>query len=217
MKRRVFVKNTVLAGISAVALPQQAAAFNLLSAENTSLYIDLGAIRIQDVLGNNSHLPTLMNTNHLYFREMRLNEVPYNQQLKGINNNNKTGIVELSHANTDFSNSTSNLYDIVLLEKGVELFKQKNTDVLIRMSNSDIAHSSLTDYLNTLHLLDSKIYQIINHELELNKINICIYSSSGRNLECNEWGGLDHCLNDLNTERVFMLTNQKEMISFFMI
>jgi hypothetical protein len=216
MKRRVFVKSTVLVGISAVVLPQQVSALNSLSSESTSLYIDLGSIRIQDVLGNNSYLPSLMNATLLNFREMHLNELPFPQQLNGVKEN-KSGIIELSHANTDFSYSTSNLYDIILLEKGVELLKQKNTDVLIKLSNSDIAHSSYNDYLNTLRLLDSKISQIIKQELDLNKINVCIYSSSGRNLECNEWGGLDHCSNDLNTERVFMLTNQKELLSFFMI
>ena len=216
MKRRVFVKNTVLAGISAVVIPQKVSALNPLSSESSSLFIDLGAIRIQDVLGNNSQLPSLMDTTLLDFREMQLNDLPFPQQLNGAKKN-KSGIVELNHANTDFSYSTSNLYDIVLLEKGVELLKQKNTDVLIKLSNSDIAHSSLTDYHNTLHLLDRKISQIINQELDLNKINVCIYSSSGRNLECNDWGGLDHCSSDLNTERVFMLTNQKELLSFSII
>ncbi|MBW7936481.1 MAG: hypothetical protein LC101_12380 [Flavobacteriales bacterium] len=214
MNRRYFVRNSALVGGAIAIAPHVGISKSLFSSNQHPIFIDLGRIRIQDILGNNSAMPLLVE---------KLTEKKLSLQTTTIKSTQETykpsvylqlqdQVSHLSHQ-TDINVEAGLCFDEALLKQAIETADHAAQALYISLSNTDIAHSNPDKYVSLLNNIDKLLSAPLDTWIE-NKREVHIFSSGGRNLLHNDLGGWDHSDTDPNALHVFHFFVHPENYTF---
>lgn len=215
MNRRKFIQTSSLAAISALVLNNKLSALNFSNKHFNHLWIDLGAVRYQDVICNQeqSAMPGII---QLISRGDMLVETYDNSQISNkafissIKDN--ISVFELNSLDGEAFNPEVEFYDTFLTRKSVQSMLQHSRNLYVRIHQTEMAHYNLLAYRLLLSQLDNLISNHFNQFNQAN-IQIHIYSSSGRNLLPDEYGGLHHHESDINTGKTFYIQSNTALHS----
>ncbi len=215
MNRRKFIQTTSLTAFSALFLNNKISALNLNDKHIYHLWIDLGAVRYQDVICNKdqSAMPGIL---QLISKGDMLVETYDNSQ---ISNNafisrikDEISVFELNSMDDEVFNPKIEFYDTFLTRKSVVSILQNPRNLYVRILQTEMAHYNIPAYRLLLSQLDKLISKNF-YQLNQADIQMHIYSSSGRNLLPDEYGGLHHHETDINTAKTFYIQSNIPLLS----
>ncbi len=201
MNRRKFIQSSSIAAISTLILPNKLQAFHLHSGFNKHLLIDLGAVRFQDVIADSQQtaMPRLLQL-------ISNGELILDDSVQAMNRNNK--LTDLLQNATRFELATydpsSGFYDIMLIKSAIDAVLNLQQNLYIKIHQTEMAHYNVEAYRTFLSQADDWISKSLK-QLTHSGVQVHIYSSSGRNLETDEYGGLHHHASDCNCIKTFYM------------
>jgi hypothetical protein len=207
MNRRKFIQTSGLAAISALILNNKLSALNFSNKYFNHLWIDLGAVRFQDVIckQEQSAMPKilqLISKGNMLVKTYDNSQISNKAFISNIIDN--ISVFELNSLEGEAFNAEAEFYDTFLTRKSVETILHYPQNLYVRIHQTEMAHYNIPSYRLLLSQLDNLISHHFN-QLNQAKIQIHIYSSSGRNLLPDEYGGLHHHESDINTTQTFYI------------
>lgn len=203
MNRRNFVRNTALVAGVITLLPAVGSLQSRLEGRLHPLFIDLGRIRIHDILKSPSAMPYLMRRvkdNLLGMQTIALGDSQAIFRPKQWDDFSRQAI-HISHSSMIHSKADL-WYDEVLLHHAIHSLRLKIQPIYVSLSNTEIAHSNPQKYLQLLHKLDKQIAGQLDRWVADGQ-EVHIFSSGGRNMHANDLGGYDHSAEDEHACRIF--------------
>jgi hypothetical protein len=201
MNRRKFIQSSALAGISALVLPKKLQALNFHSGFNKHLLIDLGAVRFQDVIADKEQtaMPHL-----LQFISSGAMILDTSAHAKIVNHTLADLLENAMLFQIHTLNKSYEFYDIALIEASIESVITTPQNLLVRIHQTEMAHYNVEAYRSLLSQADELIHKNFMR-LKQSGVQVHIYSSSGRNLQPDEYGGLHHHTGDINCTKTFYI------------
>jgi prophage DNA circulation protein len=201
MNRRKFIQSSALAAVSTLVLQNKLQALTLNSGFNKHLLIDLGAVRFQDVItdAEQTAMPRLLQL-------ISSGELILDASDQAMNTNNK--LTELLENATLFELRTydqpSVFYDIALIQSSIDSVIHASQNLFVKIHQTEMAHYNVESYRSLLSQADELISKNFMR-LTQSGVQVHIYSSSGRNLKPDEYGGLHHHATDSNCKKTFYM------------
>lgn len=201
MNRRKFIQSSALAAVSTLVLQNKLQAFTLNSGFNKHLLIDLGAVRIQDVITNaeQTAMPQLLQL--ISSRKLILDS---SVRAKTTNRKITNLLANASQFELHEYDQFSGFYDIALIQASIESVLKTAQNLIVTIHQTEMAHYNVEAYRSLLSQVDEVISKNFMRLLQ-SDVQVHIYSSSGRNLEPDEYGGLHHHADDSNCAKTFYM------------
>lgn len=201
MNRRKFIQSSALAAISTLALQNKLQALSFISGFNKHLLIDLGAVRIQDVITNaeQTAMPRLLQliSSRKLILDSSVRAKTTNHQLANL-------LANATQFELHEYDQSSGFYDIALIQASIESVLNASQNLFVKIHQTEMAHYNVEAYRSLLSQVDEVISKNFMRLLQ-SDVQVHIYSSSGRNLEPDEYGGLHHHADDSNCAKTFYM------------
>lgn len=215
MNRRKFIQTSGLATLSTLILNNKLSALNFNNKQFNHLLIDLGSVRFQDVICNleQTAMPEifqLISKGDMQVETYDNSQILNKAFISSIKND--ISIFELNSLDDAAFNPEVEFYDTFLTRKSVESMLQNPRNLYVRIHQTEMAHYNIPAYRLLLSQMDELISNYFN-QLNQADVQIHIYSSSGRNLIPDEYGGLHHHEADVNTSKTFYILSNENLLT----
>ncbi|MCX7743447.1 MAG: hypothetical protein N2167_02670 [Flavobacteriales bacterium] len=215
MNRRKFIQTSGLVTISTLVLNNKLQAFSFSNKQINHLWIDLGAVRFQDVISKQDQtampeiIQLITNGDMLLdtYEDYETSKKRFATHIK-----DKAFVFNLNLLDGNTYNPKLEFYDTFLIKKAFDYILHFPQDLYVRIYQTEMAHYNIPSYRLLLSQIDKLISNYLNNFNQAG-IKIHVYSSSGRNLLPDENGGLHHHSTDSNTSKTFYIQSNEKLLS----
>lgn len=200
MNRRKFIRSSALAAISTLAVQNKFLAHSLNLSFKKHLLIDLGSVRIQDVItvAEQTAMPQLLQL-------ISSGKLILDTSVRAKSTNQLANLLaNATQFELHLYDQSSGFYDIALVQASIDSVLNASQNLFVTIHQTEMAHYNVEAYRYLLSQADELISKNFMR-LSQSGVQVHIYSSSGRNLEPDEYGGLHHHANDSNCAKTFYM------------